>query len=173
MSTPVPQPGPDIIDLVQSCAPSLSGNDLEHLRRAFEPPPGVSDEPTPEQLEAVYTTATRLCDEGNFRFAAGLALHLTTYKPNEPRFSFMAGTCMQRLGVPSNAARYFCLALINGGDNPAALYRLGECLLALGDNVNAERALEAALDVSREVEGVRELQDMTQSLMASMKGGAR
>jgi hypothetical protein len=170
MTLPMPQPTPDLLELVHSCAVNLPASDPEGLRRAFEPQGDVSD-PTPEQLESVYETASRLCDEGNFRFAAGLALHVATYKPGEPRYTFIAGTCMQRLGAPSNAARYFCLTLVNGGDNPGVLYRLGECLLAVGDNANAERALEAALDVSRHVEDMREVQDLTQALIASLKKG--
>lgn len=140
------------------------------LHAAFSPAPG--SDPTAEQLEAVYATATGLCDEGNYRFAVALALHLTTYRPREPRFSFLAGTCMQQLGAHSNAARFFCFALIHGGDNPAVLYRLGECLLALGDKDNAEKALEAALDVAREVDGSHRVQSVSQDLIAAIRAGS-
>jgi hypothetical protein len=156
---------------VQACSEHLNSAKAEELARAFAPPKDGAHavEPTPAQLEAVYDTARRLCNEDNFRFAAALALHLTTYKPGEPRFTFLAGTCMQRLGMPSTAARFFCFALVNGGDHPAALFRLGECLLALGDTVNADRAFDAALDVARDVEGAEELQYASQRLMDAIK----
>lgn len=174
MSAHAPQPETEILSLVRACNEHLSSAKVDELSRAFAPPAGGSHvgEPTTEQLEAVYDTACRLCDEENFRFASALALHLVTYKPVEPRFSFLAGTCMQRQGMPSSAARFFCSALVFGGDHSASLFRLGECMLALGDAVNAERAFDAALDVSRGVEGAEELQHEAQRLMDSIKAGS-
>lgn len=164
------QPSDDVLTIVRACAPHVNGSTGTSLARAFSPadnPP--ANEPTEAQLEAVYATAETLCNEGNFQFAAGLALHLFTYKPGEPRFGFMAGTCMQRLGLHANAAKFFCHALVSGGDHPGALFRLGECLLALGDSVNAERAFDAALDVARGETFAPELQDASQELMASLQ----
>lgn len=170
MSTSTPQPTPEILALVRACAPHIQGHQGTGMARAFAPPDKAAHtlEPTTEQLEAVYDTACGLCDEGNFQFAAGLALHLFTYKPSDPRFGFMAGTCMQRLGLPGNAAKFFCHALVMGGDHPAALFRLGECMLALGDHENADRAFDAALDVSRGEDYSAELQAASRELMASV-----
>lgn len=171
MTTTPPQPSPDILALVRACAQHINGNPGAGLTRAFAPPDRAShaSEPTNEQLESVYTTASGLCDEGNFQFAAALALHLFTYKPGDPRFGFMAGTCMQRLGMHANAAKFFCHALVTGGDHPASLFRLGECLLALGDTENADRAFDAALDVSRGEDYSTELQNASRELMASVQ----
>jgi hypothetical protein len=164
-------PQPEILFLVQACNEHLSSAKADELARAFAPPAGGSHvgEPTTEQLEAVYDTACRLCDEDNFRFASALALHLATYKPGEPRFTFLAGTCLQRQGMPSSAAQFFCSALLCGGDHSASLFRLGECMLALGDTVNAERAFDAAMDVARATGGAEELQNEAQRLMDSIK----
>jgi predicted Zn-dependent protease len=153
----------------------LSSAKVDEIARAFAPPSGGSHvgEPTTEQLEAVYDTACRLCDEDNFRFASALVLHLVAYKPGEPRFSFLAGTCMQRQGMPSTAARFFCAALVSGGDHSASLFRLGECMLVLGDTANADRAFDAALDVSRGSPGAEELQHEAQRLMDSIRPGSQ
>lgn len=171
---PQPEPAPEIIYLVQACNEQLSGARVDELARAFAPPAGGSHigEPTTEQLESVYETACRLCDEDNYRFASALALHLATYKPGEPRFTFLAGTCLQRQGMPSSAAQFFCAALLCGGDHSASLFRLGECMLALGDTVNAERAFDAAMDVARATGGAEELQYEAQRLMDAIKAGA-
>jgi Flp pilus assembly protein TadD len=171
-----PQPGrqAEVQALVQACSGNLRPPDAAELRRAFTPPAqGDSGATTAEQVETVYATACQLCDEGNFRFAVALALHLVAQKPDDPRFNFMAGTCMQRLGLHGNAGRYFCVALVQGGDNPAALYRLGECLLAIGDRANAAKALEAAMDVCRDVDGAHEVQLHAQNLIESLKAGSR
>lgn len=174
MSEHAPQPATDILSLVRACNEHLNNAEADEIARAFAPPAGGSHvgEPTTQQLDAVYDTACRLCDEENYRFASALALHLVTYKPGEPRFSFLAGTCMQRQGMPSSAARFFCAALVSGGDHSASLFRLGECMLALGDLANADRALDAAMDVARGVQGAEELQQEAQRLMDSIKGGS-
>jgi tetratricopeptide (TPR) repeat protein len=170
------QPGrqAELHALVQACKDNLRAAQADELQRAFaRPSAGEGSETTPEQAEAVYQTACRLCDEGNFRFATALALHLVAFNSGDPRFNFMAGTCMQRLGLPGDAGRFFCMTLIHGGDNPAALYRLGECLLALGDKENAGKALEAAIDVAREVKEGLEVQAYALSLIESVKAGSR
>lgn len=174
MTMNIPQTAPDILSLVQACTEHVSNAKADELVRAFAPPDRTSNAsaPSADQLEAVYGVACRLCDEENFQFASALALHLATYRPREPRFTFLAGTCMQRLNAPASAARFFCFALIHGGDHPAALYRLGECLLAIGDTVNADRAFDAALDVARDVKGAEDLQSASQRMMDLIKTGA-
>jgi tetratricopeptide (TPR) repeat protein len=173
MPNPIPH-DPNLLALVEACNTHMRNSDVSELRRAFEPPlPGdANGRPSPDQLEVVYQTACRLCDEGNFRFATALALHLATYCPKEPRFNLIAGTCMQQLKAHANASRFYCFALINGGDNPAVLFRLGECLLALGDKANAEKALDAAFEVAREVEGADPLQSAVRDLLGSLAKGA-
>lgn len=166
-------PSAEILSLVQSCGTMVNNGHTAELARAFEAPraQGEVTEPTPEQLEAVYDTACKLCDEDNFQFAAALALHLFTYKPSEPRFGFLAGSCMQRLGLNGSAVKFFCFALVAGGDHPAALFRLGECLLALGDKDNAERAFDASLDVSRGDPEAQEIQAQANDLVHLLANG--
>jgi len=173
MSSSASSPESEVLAIIQACNMHLASPKAGELERAFTPPakPSHSDEPTLDQLEAVYATARGLCDQGNYRFASALALHLATHKPGEPRFSFLAGVCMQQLNAPSTAVRFFCFALMNGGDHPAALFRLGECLLALGDAASADRAFDAALDVARDVEGAEDLQYAAQRLMDTIKSG--
>jgi tetratricopeptide (TPR) repeat protein len=174
MSFTPPVPSQEILSLVQSCGSIVNASHTQEIAKAFEPPrePAEAAEPTGEQLEAVYETARKLCDEENFQFAAALSLHLFSYKPVDPRFGFLAGTCMQRLGMNGSAVKFFCFALVSGGDHPAALFRLGECLLALGDRVNAEKAFDAALDVSRHDADAHEIQTQANELVHQLSAGA-
>jgi tetratricopeptide (TPR) repeat protein len=173
MSMNAPQPPTEeILRLVQACTGKIGPENPDEIARAFARDGSDDAEPTVDQLEAVYETACQLCDEGNFKFASALALHLATYRPVEPRFCLLAGTCMQQLGLQASAARFFCFSLLHGGDHPGALFRLGECLLALGDAENADRAFDAALDVSRSVEGADELQYAAMKMMDSIKSRA-
>ncbi len=167
----LPRANPQVQALLEGCNDLLRRADVHELRRTFQPgPQGLQlDEPTPEQLQDVYDTACRLCNEGNFRFAAPLALHLVTCKPGDMRFSYLAGACMHHLGMHANATRFYCYTLVNGGDNAAILYRLAECLLALGDGVNAEKALDAAIEVARDTEVPQEVLAAVDTLFDSLR----
>jgi len=171
----IPRPGPDILELVQACGQHLRGIDATAIQKAFHPPHRGSHtpDPTPGQLQLVYDTACRLCDEGNFRFAAALALHLVTHQPGDSRFAFIAATCMQRIGVYGTAAKFYCMTLVCGGDDPSVFYRLAECMLALGDRALAEKALDAAIDLSRHDDGTRGLQAMAVDLLENIKRSSR
>ena len=168
-----PHPDPDIRSLIQACSDHMRSPNPKAVKSAFlRGEEDGSGQPTPAQLQDVYDTACRLCDADNFRFAAPLALHLVTYMPNDPRFSFLAGTCLQRLGIYANAAQMFCYTLVNCGEDAATLYRLGECLLALDDPKNAANALELAFDLSRDSRDAGELQSMSEQLINLVKNGA-
>jgi tetratricopeptide (TPR) repeat protein len=170
-------PDPQVEALIAGCRALLrKGPDPQAVRAALQARAGELDpaKPTPEQLEGVFETVCRLCDEGNFSFAAPVALHLVATWPTDSRFSFVAGTCLQRLGLYSNAAQLFAFTLVVGNTSPATLYRLGECLLAIGDTANASTALEAAFDLSRGQgsEDAREIQAMSEALIETIKGRA-
>ena len=168
MTFPAPsERDPLVAQIIEASRRLLSPPDASALAAGFLPWPAADarSEPTGAQLDAVYESACSLCDEGAFRLAAPLALHLVTYLPGEPRYSFIAGTCLQRLGVHAHAARMFGFTLLSGGDHAATLYRFGECLLALGDHENAAKALDAAFEVARDLEETREVQAMCETLM--------
>jgi tetratricopeptide (TPR) repeat protein len=172
MDSLIPQhPDPQIDALLQACSRHILSVEITGVRKALDPK--ASRLPTDEQIEGVYAIACGLCDEGNFNFAAPIALHLSTFQPTNARFSFLAATCLQRLGLFANAAQLYGFTLINGGDDAATLYRLGECLLALGDNENAAQALEAAFDLSREAPDGAQLQAMSEQMIQAARAGSR
>lgn len=164
---------PQILQLIAACGAHLRGEMVTKGSAVSALVP--TERPSSSQLQAVYETACLLCDEGNFAFASGLALHLVSHEVTDPRFTFIAATCLQRLGLHANAAQLFGFSLVHGGDHPATLLRFGECLLALGDRENAAKALEAAFDMARgdDDDDARQVQAMAEALIESAQRGAR
>ena len=79
---------------------------------------------TQKEYEALYGIACELCDAGDFQSALPIALQLVFHHGRDPRFSFLAGTCLQRLGVHANASQLFAHALLLDDAQAAAMYRL-------------------------------------------------
>jgi len=58
--------------------------------------------------------------------------------------------CLQHLGELESACRFYSLALLLDATDPYCLYRIGECLDALGEREQARAAYQAAVEWSRE-----------------------
>ena len=58
--------------------------------------------------------------------------------------------CLQHLGDIQSACRFYSTALLLEAADPYCLYRLGECLEALGELDDAREVLFAAIDESRD-----------------------
>jgi len=112
----------------------------------------------PQEQEAFFEIACQLCDADYFQHAAVIALQLVVHQPNDCRFAFLAGSCMQRLGFFHTGGRFyqqtFSLRKV-----PVAMYRLGECLAALGEKEEALKAFNTTFDMCRGREELRHLQD--------------
>jgi tetratricopeptide (TPR) repeat protein len=111
----------------------------------------------------LYATASQLCDEGEFRHALPIALYLCVQHGRDPRFSFIAGACCQRIGMIEAAAAMYGISLLLDGSQAAAMYRLGECFSALGRKDEAIEAFEATIDLGRASDKYRRLQDWAMS----------
>lgn len=111
-------------------------------------------------LETRYDAAYSLCEQGDFLLALPLALHCCSARADDPRHAFLAGSCLQRLGIFDYAAMMFRHALQINDAHMAAAYRLGECLLALGDRESATQLFQWAVELSRQDPDSRTLQDL-------------
>jgi Flp pilus assembly protein TadD len=127
---------------------------------------------TPEHLEALYSVAARLCDWGQFGEALPVALQLVLHAPRESRYLFVAGTCLQRLGQPGQAAPLFAAALLLEQTAPGHL-RLGQCLRAMGDDVKAREVFEAAIEFARRDETLRRVLDDSEAELRTLHAHAR
>ena len=111
-----------------------------------------------QDLDALHDVVLALCDEGRWEKAVPIALQLAVHMPQEPRYSFTAGTCLQRLGRMREAAGLFGLSLLCE-EMPVTLFRLGECLSALGEREQARRVFEETVERCRGQDDYRSLQD--------------
>ncbi len=117
-------------------------------------------------LDARYSAAFSLCERDEFLLALPLALHCCSAHAGNAQYAFLAGSCLQRLGIHDYAAMMFRHSLqIDEGHMPAA-YRLGECLLALGDREAATHLFKWAVELGRLDPAYRGLQDLALSRLA-------
>ncbi len=146
---------PDELDWLPSL--SASGRTLAEVR-------GVS----PAELDALYGVGYGLCEEGSFHHALPIALQLVLHAPLDPRYSFMAASCLQRQNQPEHAVLLFAQTLLLQPDDAAAAFRLGECLLALDRREEACEVLSEAIELSRGNERYRRIYDLGMERLASL-----
>lgn len=115
---------------------------------------------TASEYEALYAIARRFCGEGDFDSALPIALHLVLHNAMDARFSFIAGTCLQRKRLTVQAAAMFALALAVDTHNAAAMFRFGECLQSEGERDKALEAFEATIELARGADDLRQLRDL-------------
>jgi tetratricopeptide (TPR) repeat protein len=172
-----PYPDAEIDALIQRLKKQLreSADRLDELRPALEAgkPLGELHAVPLEDAKALYTLAARLCDEGEFRHALPIALHLSAYHPTDPRHAFMAAACLQRLGLHEDALAMYQLCMAAAGAPQAgAMYRAGECLMAMGEKEPAMQAFEQAFDLGRASSDYASIQDMASERIEQLRAGA-
>jgi len=146
---------PDELDWLLSLA--ASGRTLAEVR-------GISL----DELDALYGVGYELCNEGSFHHALPIALQLVLHAPREPRYSFMAGSCLQRQNQPEHAALLFAQTLLLQPEDAAAAYRLGECLLAVDRNDEARNVLLEAVELCRGNERYRRIYELASQRLAAL-----
>ena len=103
---------------------------------------------TGDELEAVYRLAYAALDAGEVREAFEHASFLVCNDPWDRRFHVIAGVCLQQLGQLEAAYRSYTQALAFDATDATCTYRVGECLLAMGEAAGARSAFEAAVKLS-------------------------
>ncbi len=119
-------------------------------------------------LDQRYRVAFALCEQGEFLLALPLALHCHIARAHDADAAFLAGSCLQRLGIIDYATMLFRHVLQIDEHHMAAAYRLGECLLALGDRPAAAQLFNWAVELGRHDTGQRELQTMAMNRLAGL-----
>jgi tetratricopeptide (TPR) repeat protein len=118
---------------------------------------------------ALYRKAVRMCDDEEFAKALPIALHLTAASNGRSAYTFMAASCLQRLGYLEPALALFTACVLAREDDPAALFRAGECLNGLGRRDEALQMLDAAVEVSREDATYSGLQQLAQQMADALR----
>ncbi len=96
---------------------------------------------------ALYRIACELCDQGDFHHALPVALQLSLHQPNDSRYAFMAGSCLQRLGQHAQAVLMYAHTMDIDPGHAAASYRLAECVIAIGKPDEAVPFLNKAIEL--------------------------
>ncbi len=122
----------------------------------------------PSNLEDRYVVAFSLCEQGEFLLALPLALHCCSARADYADDAFLAGSCLQRLGIIDYAAMLFRHVLQIDECHMPAAYRLGECLLTIGDREAAAHMFGWAVELGRQDAGQRELQALAMSRLARL-----
>jgi tetratricopeptide (TPR) repeat protein len=124
--------------------------------------------PTTE-LENAYEKSWTLFRQREFLSALPLALYCSTLQSPEPRYAFLTASCLQRLRRPEEAAKFYKTVLQLDETHIAAAYRLGECLLELGDKEDSAHLFEWTLALSRGNFEHRQFQDWAMQRLASIR----
>jgi len=156
---------PELSSVVRSICERLTAFPQEYDGEAlqYSVSTGTLDEP------ALFATAQRLCDEGDFASALPLALHLTLAAKGRSEYAFVAASCLQRLGLIDAALALFAVSAQTRDDNPAAWFRTGECLKALGKTGEALEALQRSIELAREDARYAPLQDAARRMADSLR----
>ena len=101
-----------------------------------------------EQLDALYASAWALCEDGQFDKALPVVLLLASHAAPDARHLFLAATCFQRTHKPAQAAQMYVQCLLMDAQHYAAMFRLGECLQAMGDNEKAMGLFDAVIGIT-------------------------
>jgi tetratricopeptide (TPR) repeat protein len=146
-------PDPQIRDLAEQAVNQLEKlpDYLEKFKLQIEQNQTLADclAISNTELESAYEKSWVLFRQKDFLSALPLALYCSTFQSTEPRYAFVAASCLHRLRLPEEAAKFYTTVLQLDEVNIAAAYRLGECLLELGDKEDASYLFEWTLTLSR------------------------
>lgn len=118
------------------------------------------------ELENVYEESWVLFRQRDFLSALPLALYCSTFQSTESRYAFLTASCLQRLRRPEEAVKFYKTVLQLNETHIAAAYRLGECLLELGDKEDASHLFEWTITLSRGNFEHRQFQDWAMQRLA-------
>jgi predicted Zn-dependent protease len=171
------RPPLDVFSLAQACR-----NDLGEMLRSPESVETLAGRGvalgevrglTQSHYEALYQVAKALCKQLEFEQALPIAMDLVANEGGDPRFYFLAGTCLLHLRDRKNAVVMFEKCLEGDPGHAVAMYRIGECMAAFGQDQEAERAFEAVVDIGRGQEKFSKLQRMAQVRLDGLRQAAR
>lgn len=171
------RPPLDVFSLAQACR-----NDLGEMLRTPDAVEMLAERGitlgdvrglTQSHYEALYQVGKTLCKQLEFEQALPIALDLVANEGSDPRFYFLAGTCLLHLRDRNNAVIMFEKCLEGDPGHAVAMYRLGECMAAFGQEQEAQRAFEAVVDIGRGQEKFSKLQRMAQVRLDGLRQAAR
>lgn len=111
-------------------------------------PPGRLRGVTDADLDEAYRRAYEALEAGRPEEALADAVFLVSNDPWQRHHLLALANCLQRLGQHEGAGRFYAEALVLDATDATCLYRIGECLGAMGALAEAREAYEAAIRLS-------------------------
>ncbi|MEY3006029.1 MAG: hypothetical protein RI942_371 [Pseudomonadota bacterium] len=99
-------------------------------------------------LESVYAIAHSQLVHGNAKEALDDLLLLVTHNPWDTRFQIAFALALQTLGEHETAARHYGQAFLMDATDAGCALRMGECLIAMGQDNEAAEAFRASIALS-------------------------
>ncbi len=117
---------------------------LEALLDRLAPLVSDTPEPEPERMAVLWQQAQAALQTGDGDKALSTWGELVAMRPGEPSFQFGYAMALQALDQLAFAGRHYAYAYALDPTDAATAFRLGECLAALGETLEAHDALLAA-----------------------------
>jgi type III secretion system low calcium response chaperone LcrH/SycD len=114
---------------------------------------GFSD----KAMAKFYKAARYLFDNGRFAGSADAFLFLATLNPYNYEYWLGLGMSLQRCNEFESAIDAYELAAICQPDTPVPYFYLAKCFFAIHDRVNADKALDLALEYAGDIDEYAEL----------------
>ncbi len=128
---------------------------------------GFSD----SEMEALYAVAYNLYRSGQYEKSLKLFRLLCFFDHMEPKYWLGLGAVQQMMKKYEDAAKAYAYASMLDISDPKPAVHAAECLLALGRKDEAEGALLAAIEFSKDDERHKEMRERAKTLLELMKKG--
>jgi hypothetical protein len=151
----------DFVRTIASFAAAAADESTQAQLKQLDPPGNA-------ELDAM---AVQLCDEGRWELAAPIALQLALHMPQQPRFTFIAATCLEQMNHPQLAAALYAQSLL-GSPHPGTLLRMGRCLAVAGQFEAAKETASKVIEACRGHDEHRAVQDAAAEMLERLAAHA-
>lgn len=101
-----------------------------------------------EELERIYTRGYESYHAGRYDEALVDFTYLVMHQPWDRRFHMALGSALHQEGEFQHALKFYGYALFMDACDPTPTLAIAQCLLALGEQVDAREALQTAIEQS-------------------------
>jgi type III secretion system low calcium response chaperone LcrH/SycD len=123
---------------------------------------------TDSDLEAVYAHAFNLYQQRQFEQALQIFAFLTTYRPASAKYRKGLAACQKMLGAYVEAEQSYTFLLLLDPNDPEPALACGECLIRLGNVVDARVTLKGAIDLAKNA-GRLDIQHRAEALLSAIQ----
>lgn len=119
-------------------------------------------------LAELFNAGQHALTEGRLDDALCIYLVLQQAQPDESAYRFGYALTLQQMGEIKQAGEQYTIAFALDPTDAACAFRLGECLAALGYTLDAQDALQAAIQLCDIPRNDPKIRKMSESLVARL-----